>query len=73
MPSLEDDLLAEAKRLGFALAGLAVAAPSDDFDHYVAWLDDGHAGEMAYMHKHADARRHPSGVYPSVRPSSWSA
>ena len=67
MPPLEDDLLAEARRLGFVLAGIAPATPADDFDRYRAWLDDGYAGEMGYLEKHAEARRHPSGVFPQVR------
>ena len=67
MTPLEDDLLAEAHRLGFALAGIAPATAADDFDRYQTWLEDGHAGEMAYLHTHAEARRHPSGVYPPVR------
>jgi epoxyqueuosine reductase len=67
MPPLEDDLLAEARRLGFVLAGIAPATPADDFARYEAWLDDGHAGEMGYLEKHAKARRHPAGVFPQVR------
>src|SRR5204863_7695640 len=27
----------------------------------------GYAGEMSYLHKHADARRHPSSILPGVR------
>jgi epoxyqueuosine reductase len=67
MPPLETDLLAAARRLGFVLAGIAAATSADDFENYRAWLDEGHAGEMAYLHKHAEARRHPSGVFPQVR------
>src|SRR4051812_30091270 len=67
MPPLEDDLLAEARKLGFVLAGIAPATPADDFDRYRAWLGDGHAGEMGYLEKHAGARRHPLCVFPQVR------
>jgi epoxyqueuosine reductase len=67
MPTLEERLLAFARRLGFALAGIAPATPADNFDKLSEWLERGHAGEMGYMHRHAEARRHPRGVYPAVR------
>ena len=53
--------------LGFELAGIVKATPADGFGHLRAWLDQGFAGEMEYMHRHAEARRHPSSVLPEVR------
>jgi epoxyqueuosine reductase len=67
MGALEDRLIGQAHALGFALAGIAPAGPADGFDRLRAWLDAGCAGEMAYMHAHAEARRHPRGVFPAVR------
>lgn len=66
MSTLEEELLAQAKTLGFALAGIAPAEPADDFAWYLSWLENGYAGEMNYLHNQAEARRHPSGVYPQV-------
>jgi epoxyqueuosine reductase len=67
MMSLEDRLKQKARDLGFELAGIAPAAPADCFDRLRAWLAEGFAGEMDYMHRHAQARRHPGAVLPEVR------
>jgi epoxyqueuosine reductase len=65
--SLESRLKEQALALGFDLAGIAPASEADGFDRLRDWLDRGFAGEMAYMHRHAEARRHPSAVLPEVR------
>jgi epoxyqueuosine reductase len=67
MTTLEKSLLAEAERLGFARAGIAAATDADGFARYREWLDEGCAGEMAYLHEQAEARRHPRAIYPAVR------
>jgi epoxyqueuosine reductase len=67
MASLEDLLKEQARRLGFALAGVAPAAEADGFDRLRAWLDEGRHGDMAYMERRAEARRHPRGVLAGVR------
>src|SRR5262245_45817130 len=67
MLSLEERLKRQAQALGFDLVGIARAAPADTFDRLTEWLENGHAGEMAYMERHAEARRHPASVLPRVR------
>jgi len=67
MVGLEDQLKQRARELGFQLVGIAPATPADGFERLRAWLNQGCAGEMAYMHRHAEARRHPSSVLPDVR------
>ena len=52
---VEDAIIAEARRLGFATAGFAAAG-----------IAKGAAGSMDYLHRHAPLRRHPSFVSPSV-------
>jgi epoxyqueuosine reductase len=66
-PSLEQRLKQQAHAEGFDLAGIAPAAEADGFGRLREWLGRGYAGEMAYMPRHADARRHPAGVLPEVR------
>ncbi|MBA4187392.1 MAG: tRNA epoxyqueuosine(34) reductase QueG [Planctomycetaceae bacterium] len=66
-PSLEDRLKAEATRLGFSLSGIAPATEADGFARFQAWLDQGYAGEMDYLHRHSEQRRHPSSILQSVR------
>jgi epoxyqueuosine reductase len=67
MPSLESAIKEQAHALGFELAGIAAATPADGFETLREWLDQGHAGQMAYMHRHAEARRHPASILPGVR------
>ncbi len=64
---LEDALKDEARRLGFALAGIAAAVEADTFAFYQHWLAQGYAGEMRYLHARAEARRHPRSILAGVR------
>src|SRR5215467_387669 len=64
--TLEDSIKEQAHALGFELAGIAPATEADGFDRLRDWLAHDFAGEMGYMHRHADARRHPSSVLPAV-------
>jgi epoxyqueuosine reductase len=66
MEPLETRLKQHALELGFDLAGIAPATPADGFDRLRAWLDQGFAGEMAYMHRYVEARSHPASVLPAV-------
>jgi epoxyqueuosine reductase len=67
LPRLEDRLKAKAHALGFELAGIAPASPADGFDRLQDWLDQGFAGEMGYMERQAEARKHPASILPPVR------
>jgi epoxyqueuosine reductase len=67
MCSLEQRLKDQAHALGFELAGIAPATPADGFDRLRAWLAEGLAGEMTYMNRHAEARRHPGSILAEVR------
>src|SRR4051794_20157101 len=67
MPDLESRLKNHARELGFYLVGIAPAEPADGLDRYLEWLEQGYHGEMAYLQKHADARRHPQSMLVSVR------
>lgn len=64
--SLESRLRAEAERLGFTLFGIAPATEADGFDRFTDWLDAGYAGELDYLHKYREHRRHPRAVRPWV-------
>ncbi len=67
MASLEERLKQHALTLGFSRVGIARAAEADSFARYLAWLEQGHAGEMDYLHKNAAARRHPASILTEVR------
>jgi epoxyqueuosine reductase len=65
--SLESRLKQQAHALGFALAGIAPATDADGFVHLQSWLARGFAGEMDYLHRSAESRKHPNAVLPGVR------
>jgi len=65
--ALEDRIKEQARRLGFALVGIASAAPPESFPHLQAWLAQGLAGTMDYMRRQAGARSHPRHVFAEVR------
>jgi len=67
MTPLEERIKDRARALGFELVGIAPATPADGFDRLREWLEQGFAGDMGYMHRHADARRNPSSILPDVR------
>ncbi len=47
--SLEARLKAEARRLGFDLAGITTPDPPPHFDFYLRWVQAGYHGEMRYL------------------------
>ncbi|MCA9739007.1 MAG: tRNA epoxyqueuosine(34) reductase QueG [Gemmatimonadetes bacterium] len=58
-PRIEDAIIAEARALGFAAAGIADVRPSDHRDAYERWIAAGHHGEMGYLAREdARARRY---------------
>jgi epoxyqueuosine reductase len=67
MRRLEDRIKDQARGLGFELVGIAPATEADGLERLNAWLEQGFAGEMTYMERHAQARRHPSAILPEVR------
>jgi epoxyqueuosine reductase len=63
----EDCLKQQAHAAGFELVGIAPAAPADGFARFESWLEAGHAGEMAYLERHVQARQHPASIQADVR------
>lgn len=71
-PNTTADLTAErvktlALGLGFDRVGVAPATPADGLDRLGEWLSRGFAGDMTYMHRHADARSDPGSILAGVR------
>jgi epoxyqueuosine reductase len=67
MSSLEERIKQRAHALGFELAGIAPATEADGFERLREWLERGFAGAMGYMHRHVEARQHPSSILWDVR------
>src|SRR5438094_2570486 len=67
MKTLEGRIKEQAHILGFELVGIAPATSADGFERMREWLNQGYAGEMSYMHRQAEARRHPDSILAEVR------
>ncbi|MGV3721156.1 MAG: tRNA epoxyqueuosine(34) reductase QueG [Actinomycetota bacterium] len=63
---LKTELLAEARRMGCDLAGIAAAGPAETRRHYFDWIAAGHAGEMAYLSRDPERRSDPQVVWPET-------
>ena len=53
---------AEARRLGFAAAGVTTLDPVPHAEALDRWLAAGHAGTMRYMHRQAEKRKAPGEI-----------
>lgn len=60
------EVIARARDLGFALAGIAPAQASDHAEHYRRWIESGQHGEMAYLARHIELRLNPSELLPGA-------
>ena len=60
-------LKAEARRLGFDLAGATAAVAPPRIGALQQWLADGFAGQMEYIPRRAAAYQHPKHVLDGVR------
>jgi epoxyqueuosine reductase len=64
---ITDSLKAEARRLGFELAGVCPAVAPPGIDHFRRWLAEGFHGRMRYLAERAEARVHPRHVLDGCR------
>ncbi len=67
MAPLEESIHDFAQTAGFSLVGIARAVEADGFHRLREWLARGYSGEMAYMQRQADARKHPDSILDTVR------
>jgi len=65
--TLEERIKAHTRELGFSLSGIAPATDADGFARFRDWLNRGFAGEMAYLQRQSEARRHPESILETVR------
>lgn len=67
--SLKDQIVAEAKRLGFNLVGVTRPDPPPHFDIYENWLRKGRHGEMGYLSNQTARQRRadPGSILPECR------
>jgi epoxyqueuosine reductase len=56
-----------AGELGFDLVGVAPAVTPETYPEFVTWLEQGYAGEMAYLPQRQAAYAHPEHVLAGVR------
>ncbi len=60
-------MIEHAKRLGFALAGVADVDPSKWGGQLRSWIDQGKQGEMDWLANHTDLRIHPNRLIDDAR------
>lgn len=64
---MKQELLALTRRLGFDLCRIAPCAVPPHRDEFLAWLEAGHAGEMAWLERNKERRTDPDLVLPGAR------
>ncbi len=64
---MKTELFAQAEGLGFALCRIAPCSAPPHAAEFRAWLEDGRAGEMAWLARNADRRTDPQLVLPGAR------
>ncbi len=64
---MKTELIAQAESLGFALCRIAPCVAPPHAAEFRAWLDDGRAGDMAWLARNADRRTDPQQVLPGAR------
>src|SRR5687768_15226313 len=65
--NLAADIKQRARQIGFDRVGIAPASPSMYRDYLRAWLDDGQAGSMRWLHDRFDERTDPDAYLPGAK------
>jgi epoxyqueuosine reductase len=63
---MTDWLLESASLVGLDQIGWTLVGPASDFSHFCDWLGNEMHGEMHYLEKHKEARRHPHSILPTA-------
>ena len=58
--NLSAEIKEEAERLGFDHCRILPVAEAAHADFFDAWIDNGRAGEMSYLERNGEKRRHPA-------------
>jgi epoxyqueuosine reductase len=64
---VKTELVAFAQELGFDLCRIAPAGAPPHAAEFRAWLEEGRAGEMAWLDRNKDRRTNPQAVLPGAR------
>ena len=64
---MKTELIAQAESLGFALCRIAPCTAPPHAAEFRAWLEDGRAGEMAWLARNTDRRTDPQQVLPGAK------
>jgi epoxyqueuosine reductase len=64
--AFKDRVKSFAHDLGFELFGVAPAKLLTEAEHYPAWLENGYAGEMEYLHRQLPSRMDPQKILPDA-------
>ncbi len=64
---MKQELVAFAHRLGFDLSRVATCGLPPHRDEFLAWLEAGHAGDMAWLERNKERRTDPNLVLPGAK------
>ncbi len=66
---LSQQIKAEAKRLGFAVCGIARAedVPHEEMQRFAEWVAQGQHGTMSYLERNSDKRESPCALVPGCK------
>ena len=64
--ALSRDIVTWASELGFARCGISDTELDEHEKRFLAWLDDGFHGDMAYMERHGTKRSRPAQLEPGT-------
>ena len=66
---LSSHIKAEAKRLGFAVCGIAKAdtVPQEEMARFTEWVNGGNHGTMSYLERNCDKRENPTLLVPGCK------
>ena len=67
MTTLATRLKRQALDMGFDVAGICAAGPSEHAEFFANWVEAGYAGQMHYLARRIDQRRDPSSLLPGCR------
>ena len=65
--SLEERIKQRARALGFDPVGITELGPATTYDAFARWIEQGHAGEMAYLERGAEKRRDTRLPFPGAK------
>ncbi|MDE1989224.1 MAG: tRNA epoxyqueuosine(34) reductase QueG [Betaproteobacteria bacterium] len=66
LEDIKDDLVTQARALGFSAVSVSKPALAEASDRLEGWVAEGYHGDMGYLARHAELRRNPAALQPGT-------